>query len=208
MTNAFKAEICDRIFAILLNGVPRLFEAENFVESQNRISPHPVFIESRDVLSHLRDIAANSLDVLNVDKNLIEIQEHIRRGIVETYQEHYEYLSSSVFNSYGKYKQSFIKFESLLGLRKKHAPLHSRIREVLKNSQDVWMEARNLKNNELTSLELERSIEKFKEAAGLVLLIETEVEIIFNNFYKRGIITSFVFLFTLAIFVIQLFWAI
>ena len=205
MPDKLKAQICDRIFDILLNGVPKLFEAENFVEKQNRISPNPVFIESRDVLSHLRDIATNSSDEDNVNKNLVEIQEHIRRGIVETYQEHYEYLSANIFRSYGTYKKSFIRFESLLCLRKIHAPLHKHINQVLKTAQNVWMEARNLKNNELTSAQLEQSINKFKEAAELISSIEEEVETIFNNFYKRGIITSAIFLFCLTIIIVQIF---
>ncbi|HBL78140.1 MAG: hypothetical protein A2W90_13720 [Bacteroidetes bacterium GWF2_42_66] len=202
MSENLNAQTYERIFSILLNGVPKLFEAEHFVEKENRISPYPVFIESRDVLSHLRDIAADINSKENVEKNIIEIEEHLRRGIAETYQEHYEYLSSNVFRSYGKYKSSFMKFENLLGLRAKHAPLHSKINSILKSAQSLWMEGRNMKNNDISSKEFLTSISKFKEASEMVSTIDNEVETIFNNFYKRGIITSFIAIFSISIILI------
>jgi hypothetical protein len=199
MSESIQVETCERIFKILLIGVPKLFEAEHYVEKEDRISPYPVFIESRDVLSHLRDIASNVKSKDNIDKNIIEIEEHLRRGIAETYQEHYEYLSSNVFRTYGKYKFSFIKFESLLGLRKKHIEIHEKIRSVIKTSQELWMQARNLKNNDIASIQFSESISKFKEASDLVSSIESEVETVFNNFYKRGILTSFFAIFSATI---------
>lgn len=205
MSDNLQVETCERVFNMLLNGVPKLFEAEHYVEKENRISPYPVFIESRDVLSHLRDIAANKTNKDSIEKNIVEIGEHLRRGIAETYQEHYEYLSSNIFRSYGKYKRSFIKFENLLGLRSKHKSLHIKINTVLKSAQNLWMEARNLKNNEITSKEFEKSISNFKEASDLVSSIDENVETIFNNFYKRGIITSFLSIFSLSIILIMIF---
>ena len=204
MSDNLKIETCERLFNILSKGVPMLFEAANYVEKANRIIPNPAIIESRDVLSHIRDIALNSLDKENVNKNLVEIEQHIRRGIVETYQEHYEHLASNIFQTYGKYKQSFIRFESLLRLRAKHAPLHKNINQILKSAQNAWMEARNLKNNDLDSPKLKMSIDKFKEASSLLSSIGEDVDAIFNDFYSRGIVTSFIFLFSLSLFVILL----
>jgi len=204
MLNNVKTQICERLFEILSKGVPKLIEAGNYVENGARMIPFPVFTESRDVLSHLRDIASDALNEANVEKNLIEIQEHIRRGIVETYQEHYDYLASNIFQTYGKYKQSFFKFESLLGLRAMHAPLHKNINQVLKSSQNLWIEARNSKTNNFNTSEFEESINKFKKASSLLSSIDEDIDTIFNNFYKRGVITTFIFLFSLSLLVVLL----
>lgn len=204
MSNQLQIETCERVFAILQTGVPKLFEAQHYVEKENRITPYPIFIESRDVLSHLRDIAKNATSKENIEKNLIEIEEHLRRGIAETYQEHYEFLTANIFRLYGKYRNSFVKFEKLMGLRKKHEPLHVKIRATLKKAQTLWMEGRNLKNNDLNSEEFTLSVEKFKQASDLVSSIDSDVDIIFNNFYKRAIITTFITLFSLSIVLILL----
>lgn len=185
MDKPINPQICERLSYILQKGVPMLLEAANFVETQQRISPNPVFIESRDILSHLRDIAENSTDETNVNKNLIEIQEHIRRGITETYQEYYEYLAANVYNTYGKYKMSYIKFEKLLGLYHKNVELHRKIKYTIEQSQTLWKEARLLKTNEFDTEQLRASILKFQESANSMASVEDDVDLIYNRLYKR-----------------------
>lgn len=185
MYESIKQSTCERLFRILQKGIPMLFEAENFVEKQQRISPNPVFIESRDILSHLRDIAENCTNEDNINKNIIEIQEHIRRGIIETYQEYYEYLAANIYNLYGKYKKSYIKFEKLLGLYNKHKAIHDKIKSTIAQSQTLWMEARSLKTNEFDTEQLHESISKFQEASNTLGSIEDSIDLIYNNLYKR-----------------------
>ncbi len=202
MTDIENSQSYERIFNLLRIGVPKLFEAAHYIEKSQRIIPHPVFLESRDVLSHLRDISQAPTDKDVFDKNIVEIEEHLRRGIVETYQEHYEYLSSNAYRTYGKYLQSFIRFEMLLGLRDKHKIAHEKIKSTIRTAQDLWMEARNLKNNELNSQEFALAISKFKEASDLIVSIEDDVESIYNNFYKRSIITSFITVFSISLLIL------
>lgn len=202
MNKQLDVETCERIFSILETGVPLLFEAENYVEKEKRISPHPVFIESRDVLSHLKDIAKNREDGSNIDKNLVEISEHLRRGIIETYQEHYEYVCSNLFRSYGKYKTSFVKFESLLGLRKKHILIHLKIRDTFRGAQNLWEKGRNLKSNDLGSDNFIESISLFKQAIELISSVENEVDTIYNNLYKRTLIPFLIVIVSITLLVI------
>lgn len=186
-------DFCTKLFNIIANGIPKLLEAENFVEGKDRIVPNSVFIESRDVLSHLKDIAINYNDETIVQKNLIEIQEHIRRGITETYQEHYDYIASNIFRLYGNYKNSYIRFEKLLGLEDANKATHQKIREAIKTSQSLWLEARSLKSNELESEQINIAIDKFKCAAEQIVSIEDDINTLYNNLYKRSIIVTMLF---------------
>lgn len=186
-------DFCNKLFNIIANGIPKLLEAENFVEGKDRIVPNSVFIESRDVLSHLKDIAINYNDETIVQKNLIEIQEHIRRGITETYQEHYDYIASNIFRLYDNYKNSYIRFEKLLGLEDANKTTHQKIKEAIKTSQSLWLEARSLKSNELESRQINIAIDKFKCAAEQIVSIEDDINTLYNNLYKRSIIITMLF---------------
>ncbi len=195
-------EVCTKLFQIIAQGVPKLLEAESFVEGKDRIVPNSVFIESRDVLSHLKDIALNINDEIVIQKNLVEIQEHFRRGIMETYQEHYDFVASNVFRLYENYKNSYIRFEKLLRLYDINKETHQKIKNAVKVSQELWLEARSLKNNELESDQLDVAIDKFKCAAEYITSVEDDINTLYNNLYKRSaIITSF---FCICVFVIVL----
>lgn len=199
-----KDEVCTKLFQIIVKGVPKLLEAESFVEGKDRIVPNSVFIESRDVLSHLKDIALNVNDEIVIQKNLVEIQEHFRRGIMETYQEHYDFVASNVFRLYENYKNSYIRFEKLLRLYDVNKETHQKIKNAVKVSQELWLEARSLKNNELESDKLDTAIDKFRSAAEYITSVEDDINTLYNNLYKRSaIITSFfgifVFLIVLAL---------
>ena len=185
-------EVCTKLFQIIVKGVPKLLEAESFVEGKDRIVPNSVFIESRDVLSHLKDIALNVNDEIVIQKNLVEIQEHFRRGIMETYQEHYDFVASNIFRLYENYKNSYIRFEKLLRLYDVNKETHQKIKNAVKASQELWLEARSLKNNELESDKLDVAIDKFKCAAEYITSVEDDINMLYNNLYKRSaVITLF-----------------
>ena len=185
-------EVCTKLFQIIAKGVPKLLEAESFVEGKDRIVPNSVFIESRDVLSHLKDIALNVNDEIVIQKNLVEIQEHFRRGIMETYQEHYDFVASNIFRLYENYKNSYIRFEKLLRLYDVNKETHQKIKNAVKASQELWLEARSLKNNELESDKLDVAIDKFKCATEYITSVEDDINMLYNNLYKRSaVITLF-----------------
>lgn len=185
------AIVAKELFEVLSHNIPQLFEAANYLEKEDRLKPEQVFIEARDVLSHLNDICNNYENEEIVAKSMVEIKEHFRRGIVETYQEHYEFVMSNMWQSYGNYKKSLMKFESLLFLKSTHLTSHSKIKDALNQTKDLWINARKLKNNEITSSEFKDSITKLKEASDLALTVEGDINDIYNNFYKRATIFTF-----------------
>jgi hypothetical protein len=176
----------ESVFNVLFENIPLLFEASNYIEKDDRLRPEQIFIASRDILSHLFDISEDINNQEVVKKNVIEIREHFRRGIMETYQEHYEFHMAHLFNSYGRYSHGLYKFEKLLGLSKKHLELHKKIKEVIKKSQDLWLEGRRNKKNEVKTVEFVRAIQCFKEASELAVSIEGDVQEISSNFYSRA----------------------
>lgn len=176
----------ESVFKVLSENIPVLFDASNYIEKDDRLRPEQIFIASRDILSHLYDLSQDFNNPEIVNKNLIEIREHFRRGIMETYQEHYEFHMAHLFHSYGKYRKSLYKFEMLLRLGSKHFELHKKINLVIKQSQDLWVEGRRNKKNELNTIEFKTAIQCFKQASDLAISIEPDVQIIYSNFYNRA----------------------
>ncbi|GMT45763.1 MAG: hypothetical protein IEMM0006_1595 [bacterium] len=172
--------------------IPPLFEAANFAEKQDRILPMQVFYQMKDILSHIRDIAKEPNDPEVLNKNLIEIKEHFRRGIIETYQEHFDYQMSHLFQTYGNYRKRLLKFEMLLGLFKKNKVIHLRIKKIISEAEQLWINARNIKTNDVGSENFNNSIKMLKKASEITETIEEDINLIFNNFYKRATYFTFI----------------
>ncbi len=182
----------DVVFSTLRSNVPLLFEAFNYIERYDRIEPTQALHQMKDILHHLKDIAEEPNDPENIQKNIIEIKEHFRRGISESYQEHFDYIMSHLFQTYGKYRKTLSKFEMLLGLFRKHRSIHEEVKRVINKAEEYWIEARNNKTNDVDTPKFQKSIELYKNASDLALTIEDNVYLLYNNFYKRS--TYFMFL--------------
>ncbi len=186
MTN--QCEVNKRFSEIIQTSLPKWNEAINYYESKLRDFPVPAFTEARDVLSHTFDLFIGIEDEENIDKNLIEIKEHFRRGIIETYQAVYDDEMAQLYQYYGKFQRKARHFERLLFLYKVHKPIHDKILSVMKASQDLWIEGRNSKSNEINTTEFSRSIELFKEAYEKILGIKEDIFALWNNYYQRSTI--------------------
>ena len=135
MEKVFSSPGGNGILKTIKDYYPHITEAMHFVESQKRIIPWPAFSEMKDVISHMYDILKSPDNEENVFKNLVEIKEHFRRGVIETYQELYDFEMSFLFQSYGKYRNQLQHFEKILFIYKKNSPHHIKISSVIKSSQ-------------------------------------------------------------------------
>jgi hypothetical protein len=191
MSNDNFPNSAEAVLVVLKENIPSLFEAANFVEKHDRMLPMQVFYQMKDVFSHINDIALAPSDQDILNKNLIEIKEHFRRGIVETYQEHFDYHMSHLFGTYGNYRKRLLKFEMLLGLYKRNKATHLRIKQVISEAEKLWIEARNNKTNSVGSEKFNNSIKKLIEASEKAETIEDDINLVFNNFYMRATYFSF-----------------
>ena len=204
MDKELEFEKLKELLEIINKYTPRIFEAMNYVEAQERLFPNAGFIEIRDVLSHTYDISKNPGNEDNFNKNLIEIKEHFRRGIVESFQELYEYEASYIYQQYGKYKARYRQFEKILFLDRKNVEKHKRISSLMEEAQRLWVEARNLKQNDIENGSFNDALDKFKAAHKLVLSVEDDAAALLNDFQQRTTILA-ILLITIIIAVTKLF---
>ncbi len=162
-----------------------LFAALNFVETHTRTMPLPGFIECRDIISHTADYFESKGDDLESTKHIVEIQQHFRRGIIESYQMIFDIEMSVIYRSYEKYKTRLKQYEMLLFLARKHAPIHTKIRDTIHESQELWIKGRSLKNNDLLSPEFKEAIEIFKRAYIHSRGVEDDIDQLWNSFNRR-----------------------
>jgi tetratricopeptide (TPR) repeat protein len=175
-----------------------------YYEQKSRSIPLPAFTETRDVVSHLYDLAENINRPSDVEKNIVEIKQHFRRGIIETYCELYDSQMANIYRSYERYKSRLKIFEKLLYLYKKHVDVHNKISASIKSAQELWVDGRTLKNNDLESQKFKKAIKDFKRAYEMIESLDEDVDILWNNFYQRfyiGISVVIIALIALAIFV-------
>ncbi|VXD19574.1 hypothetical protein [Marinoscillum sp. 108] len=174
------------LFEIFKEYFPKFKSASNYVEEHDRITPQQAFIEGRDILSHIYDISISLDNDEKLKENIIEIKEHFRRGVAESYQEHYEYIAADVYQDYSTYKKRLRPFEKLLRLYKIHKPIHEEVRGRIKQSQDLWIKGRSLKTKDLNSDKFDESINLFIQANDTIEPLSELVNELWNNFYQRS----------------------
>ncbi len=197
-----KLEVLEQVIEILNCNLPVLNKAMNYVENEAREIPIQAFIEGRDVLHHLHDLVNNMEDDKAVEKNLTEMKQHFRRGIVESYQTIYDRKRNYLDGLYQKYCNAFKQYEKLFFLDKTNQSIHEKVNNRLNQSGKLWIKGRNLKNNDYDNPKFQQSIDCFKKAFDLLDGLEPEIDSLWSTFNKRFYLSGvsiFCFLFVVAL---------
>ena len=192
-----KLEILEEVTDILNKHLPVLNEAMNYVETEAREIPLQAFIEGRDVLHHFNDLINNIKDDTEVKKNLVEMRQHFRRGIVESYQTIYDSKMQYLTETYSEYKNLFKRFEKMFFIYNRNKLIHDKIQNNMSHSAELWIEGRNNKNNDYDNPNFKKSIECFKGAFELLNGLDDNVDTLWNDFNKRSYLSGITIFFLL-----------
>lgn len=187
---------------------PALIDAMTYLESNEDVLPLGAFTETRDILYHLANFASayRKDDKKGQNEQIINIKEHFRRGITETYQRTYEHLGSIIFDRYSQYRYRVKVYEKIFFLDKKFARIHKNIEENIAGAKHHRMLGRKLKTLDFNDSDFTKAIGHFKNAYIQLKTVEPDLDKLWGIFNQR---VSYLVIFSIILVVYLLvYWSI
>lgn len=157
-------DILERLFDTLAIFTPLAHAALLTLETRTGYIPQPVLIESRDILWHLSKHLSGGLSEGDQFQNLTNIEDHLRKLIIEPYQIALDNELSTIYDRYTKYKKIKYKLEGVLFLGEEQKSKHERIKYLIRRAEIDFREARKIKGNGIYREEFSIALNTFEES--------------------------------------------